>query len=418
MTLNWSILSHFSCPQVRGDGRIASSIVEALAHAAVTPVQLNYAARGGRWGEVANVLGKWLDQPAEFSALWRTSISKIARVSGECEPARLDDYCARLLLDIADQLEDFSTPAIGISDAPLLVRGHLIWGMRSVTLNKAGSVLTISSPSGRECYEFSGRRLSRWPRQRRSVKVTLDRAIQFIETNQSAAEISQESSHWSPLRGESVGRFGRTGRIGEALGLLASEAPHYAQWVRSAIGTIIVVPGEEKVSCSGSWSDTAGTIYLSEPGSAIEAAEVLVHEASHQHFNLARHLGAVHTDNGRLYYSPPVRKERPLDRILIAYHAFGNVLIFYRRISRMNTFPKDVEAQVRKCRQYVEVLEGHLLRTRALTPLGKAIFKPLRDALRQSSGSGAFGSGRTSAIPGSLPSAGSGESRAATLVAT
>jgi len=36
----------------------------------------------------------------------------------------------------------------------------------------------------------------------------------------------------------------------------------------------------------------------------------------------------------RLYYSAGVRRDRPLDRILLAYHAFANVLLMYRDVLR------------------------------------------------------------------------------------
>src|SRR4030095_1007542 len=77
--------------------------------------------------------------------------------------------------------------------------------------------------------------------------------------------------------------------------------------------------------------DRPGTIGASLPASALSIGETLVHEASHQMANIRKRLGPL--DDGsddRGYFSPVKQTERPVDAILIAYHAFANVVLFYR----------------------------------------------------------------------------------------
>ncbi len=77
--------------------------------------------------------------------------------------------------------------------------------------------------------------------------------------------------------------------------------------------------------------DWPGVVSCSFPIGAAALAETFVHEASHQHLNIVRRLGPVvnRTDAG-LYYSPLKGSARPIEAILVAYHAVANMLLFYR----------------------------------------------------------------------------------------
>lgn len=170
--------------------------------------------------------------------------------------------------------------------------------------------------------------------------------------------------------------------IADALTLLDNVAPHYAEWIRHALNFIILLLQIENRSCSGSWADASGMIYMTEPVSALEAAEILVHESSHQYFHMLERTSEVCKPGPReMFYSPLVKKHRPLDRILIAYHAFANVLIMYmaaveqghgdqHTVNRFHAFCEDVAP--------LEVYED---RSAGLSDLGLTLFLPLRVAL-------------------------------------
>lgn len=94
-------------------------------------------------------------------------------------------------------------------------------------------------------------------------------------------------------------------------------------------------------------------------------------------------------DDGKddaLYFSPFRNTGRPIFNILITYHAFANVVLFYRTalangLSADPTFAPAVEERVKELTQKLEPLEQALQATKSLTPLGFGLWKPLREEL-------------------------------------
>jgi HEXXH motif-containing protein len=80
-----------------------------------------------------------------------------------------------------------------------------------------------------------------------------------------------------------------------------------------------------------------------------------------------------------------VQRDRPLDRILVAYHAFANMLLFYRTVLRSGLAddPYCVEMETRLSRE-LEHLERPLRGNPALTPTGVDLSEPLMEQLRAS----------------------------------
>jgi len=110
----------------------------------------------------------------------------------------------------------------------------------------------------------------------------------------------------------------------------------------------------------------------------LSVAEMLIHEASHQYFELLNKLGpTVDPNHTKLYYSPVKQCERPLNKILLAYHAFANVMLFYRGVaecgladSRLAKFQNALNDELRQ-------LEQPLLKSDAILPIGGALVDPL-----------------------------------------
>jgi len=112
-------------------------------------------------------------------------------------------------------------------------------------------------------------------------------------------------------------------------------------------------------------------------------AETLVHEASHQYFYLLSRLEPV--DDGtdkNLYYSPFAGTERSLDRILLAYHACGNILLLYR-LCQQNGAPDDGYCAQREDAVMTQLaqLAAPLRNNFALTWVGRALYDPLVERL-------------------------------------
>ncbi len=129
-----------------------------------------------------------------------------------------------------------------------------------------------------------------------------------------------------------------------------------------------------------------GIVLVSWSADPVEVAEMLVHESSHQYFHLLSRLGKVDdgSDEGE-YFSPAVQRSRPLSRILIGYHAFANVLLFYRALLR-NGFTDDPHCRATETRlcHDVELLELPLRDNPALTQIGRDLTQPLMEQVRES----------------------------------
>lgn len=167
--------------------------------------------------------------------------------------------------------------------------------------------------------------------------------------------------------------------LGHAVSLLSRYSPRYLAWVDRVVRGVHPLVAKPSVMRSSSGLDAPGVIWMSFPASPVQHAEMLVHEATHQYFYLLSRLGPIvdprHTAQ---YYSPVKRTKRPLDRILLAYHAFANVLLFYRACLRRGIRDKGYcrRNEATTIPQLME-LDRILRSTTALTPLGHALWQPL-----------------------------------------
>jgi hypothetical protein len=174
-------------------------------------------------------------------------------------------------------------------------------------------------------------------------------------------------------------------RSREAFGIVARYAPSFTSWVGRVIRTIVPRSTGNGTLFSGSASDEAGVIELSFDSRLVSIAEALVHESTHQYLHLATRVASV--DDGSdvtLYYSPVKRTGRPIRAILVAYHAFANVVLFYR-LCRTGGIDDDgyCARNEEETRAQLAVLEQALRTTRALTDVGEALWRPLARRLAE-----------------------------------
>ena len=172
--------------------------------------------------------------------------------------------------------------------------------------------------------------------------------------------------------------------LDRAVQLIASYAPIYVPWVRRAVHNLFILYPRSDTIESGSVEHYLGLIHLSAHAAPLPIAELLVHEAAHQHMNLLTKLGPI--DDGsdiKSYYSPPVDKHRKLSLIMAAYHAFANVLLFYR-LCRENGIEerRECDRQESILLPWLEKLEGPLSNNSALTEIGRALWQPLKSQLQ------------------------------------
>lgn len=177
-----------------------------------------------------------------------------------------------------------------------------------------------------------------------------------------------------------------------AVSLIAEFAGIYVAWVSNVIRELVPLRARPGIFNNGSIDLSPGVICVSNGVSNQEnpwaLAEVLVHEATHQYLYIARRLGRM--DDGKdetLYFSPFRNTGRPIYNILITYHAFANVVLFYRTalargLSAGETSALAVQERVKDLEQKLEPLEQALQSTTSLTPLGLALWEPLHGQLQ------------------------------------
>jgi len=169
----------------------------------------------------------------------------------------------------------------------------------------------------------------------------------------------------------------------QALDLIAAIAPEYERWVTRLMRHVVLLRNEPSIIRSGSTLRHPGLSHLSYTDNRVSIAEMLIHEVSHQHFRLLERLGPLVDGNDtQLYYSPVKRTGRSLERILLAYHAFGNMLLFYRACLQDRKLDRSHCARnVDEIEQQLRVLDEPLKDNPSLTDLGQSIYRPLAGRL-------------------------------------
>jgi HEXXH motif-containing protein len=167
--------------------------------------------------------------------------------------------------------------------------------------------------------------------------------------------------------------------------LISEFAGIYLPWVSHVVKDLIPLPVLNGVLNSSSDNFAPGVISITNQELRWTLAEQLVHEATHQYLYILKRMGPM--DDGsdeNLYFSPFRNMGRPIVYILFAYHAFANVLLFYR-MARAKGLPEDEPGMndQRKLEADLRMIETALQTTKALTPLGRALWEPLHDLLRQ-----------------------------------
>jgi HEXXH motif-containing protein len=142
--------------------------------------------------------------------------------------------------------------------------------------------------------------------------------------------------------GES-GRFDdAVSEIAAAMSLIREKVPQYGPWCERFLRHVHVIGKHENdVSFSRSAASRPGYVVASAPMPVALQAEMLVHECTHQYYFLLELLTRVPVDpeSRDRYYSPLAKRERPLERVLVAYHAAANMAIFHSGLLR--TCPTD-----------------------------------------------------------------------------
>ena len=168
-----------------------------------------------------------------------------------------------------------------------------------------------------------------------------------------------------------------------AVRALREHAPGYADWVFRVLRHLALYPRVGSSIRSGTTADDHGLSYVSAFHNPAAMAEMMVHESCHHYLHVVEWLGKLHDGSDtRLYWSPVVKRERPLDRILLAYHAFANLVLMFRQFSSAGYDPYGYcQESEREVHAQVADMDAPLRDNPALTAAGRALYEPLRDRL-------------------------------------
>jgi HEXXH motif-containing protein len=125
--------------------------------------------------------------------------------------------------------------------------------------------------------------------------------------------------------------------ITQAMSLIRECVPQYGPWCERFLRHVHVIGKHQNdVSFSRSAASRPGYVVASVPMPIELQAEMLVHECTHQYYFLLELLThvPVNPESKDRYYSPLAGRERPLERLLVAYHAAANMAIFHTELLR------------------------------------------------------------------------------------
>jgi hypothetical protein len=168
----------------------------------------------------------------------------------------------------------------------------------------------------------------------------------------------------------------------EAYEILSSISPLYYEWVSLVVNHIAVVDAPDARICSASSSLLWGTVAITASASPLRVCEMLIHEASHQYFHLFERLFSPACPD-KEFFSPLKNRLRPLSKLMLGYHAFGNVFLFFACCAAIPPLRDE-------CLKYLPPIASDLRQLAPpvedpnnWTPFGTAIIQPLVAQLRK-----------------------------------
>ncbi|MBB2484687.1 hypothetical protein H5407_05550 [Mitsuaria sp. WAJ17] len=178
-------------------------------------------------------------------------------------------------------------------------------------------------------------------------------------------------------------------QTGEALDLLGQLHGNYRPWCQPLLRGLAAcrVPHAQML-VSGSYRSHAGMLTVGFPIQTPLLAETLVHEISHQYYSLLSYAVPLidrQVASG-LYYSSFKRKDRPLEKILFAFHATANMAFYWHGLLQMSGPWQDLaDRELGKLVGYIDSLGQTLREAPGLSPTGLACFE-LQSSMLQARG--------------------------------
>jgi HEXXH motif-containing protein len=333
-------------------------------------------------------LERWLSAPATFDDVWDAAFGRLRLCLDGAPPAKALDAAADAALRIAER------------------GGTSEWEARLREPKRRLLGRILLPPADRLAVAAGARRIAlRISRGRRTRSLTLPQPIQLdaaascdtlaaTDVEGVQLQILRRDAWEDPL--EDVTPDDRPDSIlpplEQTLRLIFRHSPLYFDWIRRVVRRILPLQNDPKIMTSSTAAWRPGVLYSANRADPAVLAEMLLHEGSHQYMYVVRRLGPL--DDGsdpKLYQSPMSGKLRPLGVVVLAYHALANIALFCRSCpARSPLRPRQMAGAVAET---LAAYEDILVRSRAVTSIGRALWQPLHDRLRAGVG------GPISAVP-------------------
>jgi HEXXH motif-containing protein len=378
-TQSGSLFDCMSCPQEPPDETLFACIALESDREIVRAFLAAFPRLADDDPELAELFQRFLTGPAPSAkSAWHYAFGNLLHIRKN--PARAGDALEGAAL-LALHLMEQGLPGAGEYAFPrakvFLWGSHLLPPAQRIRVDSDGARATLVFYSGAEKHvvqlsRAGGEWIGALPRLHRFG--TLSDKISILPP---AALRPEEFTDVFPLM--VTADAGMEATCQQALDLIAHIAPEYERWVIRLMRHIVLLKNEPSIIRSGSTVRHPGLSHLSYTDNRVSIAEMLIHEVSHQHFRLLQRVGPlVYGDDGQLYYSPVKRTGRSLERILLAYHAFGNMLLFYRACLQDRKLDRNHCARnVDEIEEQLGVLDEPLKNNQSLTDLGRSIYSPL-----------------------------------------
>jgi HEXXH motif-containing protein len=179
-------------------------------------------------------------------------------------------------------------------------------------------------------------------------------------------------------------------QIQRAAGALEEFLPNYYVWTTALIREIVPIKTKEVFrggTSSRSFMFCPGHIHFSVEATLIQTINMMIHECSHQFFHMALWNAPIVKKGAPEAYSVLKNTRRPLEKVLLGYHAFANIKLALGILHPLDNVIDPAELAEQE--QHVSAIVANLdepLQEHAemyLEEAGKELYYPLRARLTE-----------------------------------
>ena len=385
-------LAGLACPQVRIAAPLLDHIVGGHSQLVSEEFLTKYASSTPGTESVVDLISSWCNTDPRFDVAWHTSFgdAHMALLSGEPFDAAVK--LASVALRLTESIPTCDWSIFWDEPTTLTFANWLLPKATSMKVARAGTEVHVCTTlDGRSAdLVFTEEDGERWLKAD-MVAPTAARGLPFKVTDanavsQTVAARLLRADAYSFEANEICATNEWLDTARDAVNLIHAAAPAYLPWVTTVVRQVVPLQAQPGTYNSGGERYSPGVICVSNQCIKWALAEMLVHEATHQYMHIIMRLGAL--DDGSdttLYFSPFRNKARPIFFIVAAYHAFANVLLFYRTAREAGFRPEsssDADPFANREQTLTEqlaIIEPTLVQCRSITDLGDTLWRPLRE---------------------------------------